>query len=337
MLRLFFPMRTRIHSPTPRALRLLAMALRRGELVALPTETVYGLAADALNPRACRKIFSAKRRPVHDPLIVHVTGLRAAGQLAELNSAARALARKFWPGPLTLVLPRKKIVPDIVTSGQDTVALRSPAHPLARRLLHLSGRPLAAPSANPFGYISPTTAAHVQAGLGGRIRHILDGGPCPVGVESTIVDLSDPRQPCILRPGAISAQAIGAVLRKAGLPARVAVLKKKSAVRAPGLLDQHYSPHTPLTVVNRLSATQRRNADARTALIFQRRPKAGGANVFQFSRTGALPDVARQLYAELRRADLAGFKRIVAEAAPAAGGPLATAINDRLQRAAAKR
>ena len=330
-------MPARIYKPTPRNLRLLGAMLRRGELVAIPTETVYGLAADALDPRACRQIFSVKRRPADDPLIVHVLGLREAEKLAEFNAAARILARHFWPGPLTLVLPRKKCVPDIVTSGQETVALRSPQHPLARKILQISGRPLAAPSANPFGYISPTTAAHVQAGLGGRIQAILDGGPCKVGVESTIVDLSQPRRARLLRPGAILADALNEVLKKAGLATRISNLSRKSRVLAPGLLAQHYSPHTPLAVVARISSSLAKSVDNATALIFQRRPAASGGNIFRFSETGALRDVARNLYAELRRVDAAGFRRIIVEAAPASSTGPAAAINDRLARAAGKR
>ena len=328
----------RIYAPTPPNLRRLAAALRRGELVAIPTETVYGLAANALDARACRRIFTAKRRPADDPLIVHVPGLRVAGELAGLNPAARALARRFWPGPLTLVLPRKPAVPGVVTSGQATVALRSPAHPLARRLLRLAGIPLAAPSANAFGYVSPTTAAHVRAGLGRRIRHILDGGACPIGVESTIVDVTDPRRLRILRPGAIPLRALLAELRRAGVKSRAGGTAPGRRVLAPGLLEQHYSPHTPLEVRPRLWARDIAAAEAGTALVFQRKP-AGRArpHVFSFSRTGRWRDVARNLYAVLRAADAGGFDRIVIEAAPKSHDPLAVAINDRLTRAAGKR
>lgn len=338
MLRLFvFLMPARVHAPTPRNLRLLAAALKRGELVAIPTETVYGLAAHALDPRACRRIFTAKRRPDHDPLIVHVTDLRAAEELAEFNDAARVIARHFWPGPLTLVLPKKKIVPGIVTSGQDTVALRSPAHPLARKLLKLSGLPLAAPSANLFGYVSPTTAEHVRLGLGARIKHILDGGACRVGVESTIVAVSPTGALRVLRPGAISALEMLTVLRRAGLKARVASGKTPAAVLAPGLLDQHYSPHTPLTLSPRISAAQRRAVGQETALVFQRKPRTGGENIFWFSKTGQPTEAAHNLFAVLREADGRNFKRMMIETSPRKGGALAAAINDRLTRAAGKR
>lgn len=331
-------MPARTYTPSPRNLRLLAAALRRGELVAIPTETVYGLAANALDARACRRIFTAKRRPADDPLIVHVTDRRAAEELAVFNDAARALARQFWPGPLTLVLPKQPLVPGIVTSGQDTVALRSPAHPLARRLLRLAGIPLAAPSANPFGYISPTTAEHVHAGLGRRIKHILDGGACPVGVESTIVDVSDPRRLRVLRPGAISARQLGDALRAAGWRATVGQSRRKPPVLAPGLLEQHYSPHTPLTLCARINRALREEADPRTALIFWRRP-AGSVrkNWHWLSRHGLAGQAAQNLYALLRRADRGNHERILVERAPASAGALGMAINDRLMRAAGKR
>jgi len=327
-------MKTRVHAPTPAALRRLAAALRRGELVALPTETVYGLAANALDARACRRIFTAKRRPANDPLIVHVTDRRAAEKLAEFNAVAEALAEAFWPGPLTLVLPKRACVPAIVTSGQATVAVRAPAHPLARKLLALSRVPLAAPSANPFGYVSPTTAAHVLDGLVGRIPHVLDGGACEVGVESTIVDASDPARLVVLRPGAISAADLRAALARAGLKTRIGK-KAREQTLSPGLLDQHYSPHTPLTLVARAP----RSVDARTGVIFWQRPRAvpAGSNVFALTRAGEADDAARSLYAVLRAADAGGFDGLICEKAPARAGALGEAINDRLRRAAGKR
>lgn len=327
-------MKTRVHSPTPAALRRLALALRRGELVAIPTETVYGLAANALDTRACRKIFTAKRRPADDPLIVHVTDLRAAEQLAETNGVARVLARTFWPGPLTLVLPRRACVPAIVTSGQDTVALRAPAHPLARKILRLARVPLAAPSANPFGYVSPTTAAHVLDGLGGHIPHVLDGGACAVGVESTIVDVSEPTRIVVLRPGAISPADLRAALTRAGIKASVGK-KARERTLAPGLLDQHYSPHTVLRLVAR---APRATAECNGVIYWQRpREVAAARNVFTLTRRGAADDAARSLYAVLRAADAAGFAELICEKAPARAGALGDAINDRLRRAAGKR
>jgi len=299
-------MRTQLHRPTPSSLRRLAAALRRGELVALPTETVYGLAADALSARACRKIFTAKRRPANDPLIVHVTGLRAAEALAEFNPIARALARHFWPGPLTLVLPKKAVVPALVTSGQDTVALRAPAHPLARRLLRLAGIPLAAPSANPFGYVSPTTAAHVLDGLRGRIPHVLDGGACAVGVESTIVAVEPDGRLRLLRPGAVTPREILACLRSAGLRGYFTRKAGAKPVLAPGLLSQHYSPHTPLLIQRRRS---RGAPDPTIAYVLWRRPAGPTTrNLFWLTETGSPDEAARRLYATLRRVDALGFR-----------------------------
>jgi L-threonylcarbamoyladenylate synthase len=324
-------MKARLHHPTPTALRRLAAVLRDGGLVAIPTETVYGLAAHALNPEACRAIFRAKGRPAHDPLIVHVLDLVHAEELAEFNDAARKLVRAFWPGPLTLVLPKKACVPGIVTSGGSTVALRSPAHLLARRLLKLTGVPLAAPSANPFTYISPTTAEHVRQGLGSRIPHILDGGPCPIGVESTVLDLTRPIRPRVLRPGTISAEQIARVLKTKVTTVRHAG-KKGALLLAPGLLDKHYSPRTPLQVMANPTAT-----DAGTAVIFLRKPAGKArAGVYWLSRHGALADIARNLYRVLREADAAGHRQILIEKLPPTAGGLAAAINDRVKRAAAK-
>ena len=327
-------MKTRVHPPTPTALRKLAAALRRGELVAIPTETVYGLAANALDARACRKIFTAKRRPADDPLIVHVTELREAERLAEFNATARVLARAFWPGPLTLVLPKRACVPAIVTSGQQTVAVRAPAHRLARKVLRLAKVPLAAPSANPFGYVSPTTAAHVLDGLKGRVPHVLDGGPCEVGLESTIVDATDPCRLVVLRPGAISTADLREVLKHAGLNARIDK-KAREQTLAPGLLDQHYSPRTPLSLVSHAPLNPADNM----GVIFWRRPRELKVHhgVFTLTRYGAAKDAARSLYAVLRTADAAGFSELICEKAPASAGALGNAINDRLRRAAGKR
>ncbi len=190
-----------IHSGSDSDLIFLASVLRAGGVVAVPTETVYGLAANAFNADACRRIFEIKGRPAHDPLIVHTASRIAADSVAQFNVLADELAPRFWPGPLTMVLRKRPLVPGIVTSDRATVAVRVPAHPLFRALLERSGLALAAPSANPFGYVSPTSAAHVQDSLGHAIDHILDGGPCAVGVESTILDATNPHDPVILRVG----------------------------------------------------------------------------------------------------------------------------------------
>jgi len=324
-------------APTPRNIARLARAIRRGELVAVPTETVYGLAADALNPAACRAIFRAKRRPLTDPLIVHIASTRQLNSLAMVTPDALKLARKFWPGPLTLVLPRKPAVPDIVAAGGPTVAVRMPAHPTMGKLLRAAGTPLAAPSANPFGRLSPTTAAHVEAGLGNLIPWILDGGPCGVGVESTIVDLSDPARPRILRPGGIPAAAIARALGK-----RVAVFrgsaKAAAAQQAPGMLKQHYSPLTPLVLHTRLTARRVREGKPLEAFLFFAKPApaiaASHPNVTWLSVRGSHTAAARRLFAVLHELDARGFEVIHAEMAPSAHA--GAAINDRLRRAAAR-
>lgn len=363
--------RARIYSGNARNLALLARVLRRGGLVAAPTETVYGLAANALDPAACAEIFRAKGRPQTDPLIVHIASLAELDRLAVVNDAALVLAEKFWPGPLTIVLPKKALVPDIVSAGLPSVAIRMPAHPLFRKLLRLAGVPLAAPSANPFGYVSPTTAEHVQDNLGAKIGHILDGGACAVGVESTIVDLRDPKKPRLLRPGAVTQAQLAAAL---GVPVRARAKTKSKgksqdhvAQIAPGLLTRHYSPRTPVVLHARLvdgasmvtgtavertmakgnseapavpvkpgTTTGRRGAERGEAWVFMAKPRhARGKNIFWFDAHGNLRGVARRLFAVLRQLDDAGFTRIHVEQASGTDG-LVEAINDRLRRAAAK-
>ena len=331
--------RARTYRGTPRNLARLAHALQRGELVAVPTETVYGLAANALDARACRRIFRAKGRPAQDPLIVHLASAKELGQVAEANDAAFRLARAFWPGPLTLVLPKKAAVPAVVSAGRPSVAVRVPRHPLFRRLLRLTGLPLAAPSANVFGYVSPTTAAHVQAGLGNRIRHILDGGAAEIGLESTIVDLRDPDRPRLLRPGAVTRAQLERVL---GRPVPAAATARRPAAGAqlsPGLLRRHYSPRTPVVLHSRVASAEIRRGSAREAWLLLARP-AGvtrrlGRNVRWLGARGDLRGAARNLFAELRALDTRGFSRLHVELAPEGG--LGDAINDRLRRAAARR
>jgi L-threonylcarbamoyladenylate synthase len=324
-------MKARILSPTPSNLRRAARVLQSGGLVAIPTETVYGLAAHALDAKACRAIFEAKGRPANDPLIVHVSGLAQGESLADFNDPARRLVRRFWPGPLTIVLPKKSCVPPIVTSGGPTVALRAPAHPVARRLLELAGVPLAAPSANPFSYISPTAAMHVQQGLGSHIRYIIDGGECAIGVESTVLDLTRPARPRILRPGAISAAQLAAVLKTPVSTARRA--QPGAPMLAPGLLAKHYSPRTPLQIYGSPGEVA-----AHTAIIRLRQPMGPArSGVYGLSRGGALTEIARNLYRVLREVDAGGYRQILIERVPPAAGALAAAINDRIDRAAARR
>ncbi len=344
----------RVHAPTPRNLVRLARVLVRGGLVAVPSETVYGLAADALNAAACKKIFRAKGRPAHDPLIVHVRSLASAAEVAVLSPAAKKLAAAFWPGPLTLVLPKRACVPQVVTAGLPSVAVRMPAHPVFRALLRRCGRPLAAPSANPFGYVSPTTATHVLAGLGARIAHILDGGPCKIGVESTILDLRDPARPALLRPGAVTRVQLEKTLGvRVRAPAKKAARLPSSSVLppvsrspacadaqlAPGLLARHYAPRTPLTLHRKFSVARAVTAP-REAWLFFRRPTlkksaARPKNIFWLTARGDAAEAGRNLFACLRALDAGGWHRLHAERAPARAA-LAPALNDRLARAAAK-
>jgi len=331
------PRQARVYRGTVRNLAFLARRLQQGDVVAVPTETVYGLAANALDARACAKIFAAKGRPADDPLIVHIHSLAQLPDLCHPNSAALTLARQFWPGPLTLVLPKTDAVPAIVTAGRDSVAVRMPRHPLFRRLLKATGRPLAAPSANPFGYISPTTAEHVQQGLGKRIRHILDGGPAHIGLESTIVDLRDPDRPAVLRPGLITAAAIAQALGRKRLPAAptTSTRAQPGPQVAPGLLARHYSPRTPVVLHKRIRQSAAAVNEAGAAWVFQQRPKGkAGANIFWLDPRGRLPGVARRLFGLLRRLDAMKLTCIHVELAR--GGGLADAINDRLRRAAAR-
>jgi L-threonylcarbamoyladenylate synthase len=323
----------RTYRGTSRNLALLARHIRAGGLVAVPTETVYGLAGDATSRKACLRIFAAKGRPSNDPLIVHIASLRDLGLVALPNPAALKLARAFWPGALTMVLPKTAAVPDAATAGLPSVAVRMPSHPLFRKLIRLSGVPLAAPSANPFGYVSPTTADHVARSLGGRISHILDGGPSAIGLESTIVDLRDPRRPAILRPGAITRDEIANVL---GVP--VARSRKPAAGRrarlAPGQMARHYSPQTPVVLHARLSPRAARE-NPRDAWLFVSRP-AGvrGKNIFWLDAKGDLRRAARRLFAALRELDEGGFRRIHVERPAGAG--MAEALADRIGRAAAR-
>jgi len=315
-----------------------AELLQSGEIVALPTETVYGLAANALDERAVRLVFSIKGRPLLDPLIVHGLGVEFLQDLAEFTPMARELAAACWPGPLTLVLPKRAVVSPLVTAGRETVAVRAPAHSAMRAVLTACQLPLAAPSANPFGYISPTCADHVRASFGGRVPWILDGGSCPVGVESTIVDVSNPAgPPQVLRPGPITAEALTRILgrpvesRKAPAPSATA------GMAAPGLFARHYSPRTPLGLLEPGAQPAPPSEGRRVAWVRFHRPAPESAlpahtAVFWLSESGDLAQAAQGLYELLRRLDTAGFEKIWCEAAPSTG--LGVALNDRLRRAA---
>jgi L-threonylcarbamoyladenylate synthase len=301
-----------------------AAALRAGRLVAFPTETVYGLGAIATDDHAVARIFAAKRRPRFNPLIVHVADLAAARALARWNDLAERLAERFWPGALTLVLPRAPGCPisELASAGGPTLALRWPAHPLARALLEATALPVAAPSANPAGRISATTAQHVRAGLGDAVELILDGGPCPIGLESTVLDVSG-AAPRLLRPGGVTRAALEALLG----PLASGAAEPDAAPRSPGLLASHYAPGRPL----RLEATSVAADEA--LLAFGPAPLAGAAAVLNLSAKGDLTEAAANLFAMLRRLDRPEFRAIAVMPVPGHG--LGEAIRDRLARAAA--
>lgn len=334
--------RSRIFRPTATNLARLAAALRRGEIVGVPSETVYGLAADALSEEACAKIFEAKRRPTTDPLIVHLANAADLPQVAIPTEVAWRLARACWPGPLTMVLPKRSSVPYAVTAGKETVAVRVPAHPLFRKLIRLSGRPLAAPSANPFGYISPTTPEHVRDGLvGSSLRAVLDGGNCSVGVESTIIDLTAEHGVSLLRPGGLSIEKIEQVLGIRVKRPPTARLAPGVAAPAPGMLERHYSPRTPLKLHRVLDARAISRIPDTEAVLLLRRPlgislAVLGKRLRWLSEGGELSTIARNLFASLRYLDAAGWRKIHVELPSGIEG-LVPAIRDRLVRAAAKR
>jgi L-threonylcarbamoyladenylate synthase len=301
-----------------------AAILRAGGLVAFPTETVYGLGADATNSRAVAAIFEAKGRPRFNPLIVHLAEAEAAGELVVLDPAARDLMARYWPGPLTLVLPRGPDCPVslLCSAGLDSLALRVPGHAVARRLLAETGRPLAAPSANASGEVSPTTAGHVLQSLGGKLPLVLDGGPCPLGLESTVLDLTG-AVPALLRPGAVTREELEAFLGPLTEPGA------EGAPKSPGQLESHYAPALPL----RLDAADAGPEEA--LLAFGPAPPEGAAVVLNLSPAGDLAEAAANLFAHLRALDRPGLKAIAVMPLPEAG--LGAAINDRLRRAAAPR
>lgn len=312
-----------IHPPAPRTLDEAGRLLAEGALVAFPTETVYGLGADATCDRAVAAVFEAKGRPRFNPLIIHVAEAAAAEALVVVDERARRLVARFWPGPLTLVLPRRPDSPVslLASAGLDSLAVRLPDHPVARALITAAGRPLAAPSANRSGAVSPTTAAHVAESLGRRVAMILDGGPCRVGVESTVLDLCGDR-PRLLRPGGVAAEDLAELLGEApALPAAPA-----GAPRSPGMLDSHYAP----TAAVRLNACSPRPGEV--LLAFGPAPADAALNL---SPAGDLCEAAANLFAMLRALDRPGVTGIAVAPIPTHG--LGLAINDRLRRAAAPR
>jgi L-threonylcarbamoyladenylate synthase len=307
---------------TEDAIKRASEALRRGEIVAFPTETVYGLGANALDASAVAKVFAAKARPRFNPLIVHVLSLEDAQAYAEANDTARELADAFWPGPLSLVLPRRGDCPisDLVSAGLDTVALRAPVHKVARALLEAAKLPIAAPSANRFGRISPTTAAHVQEELGDIPSMILDGGPCSLGLESTVLGITGTRV-TLLRAGALPRERIEALLGRPIIKAETA-----APIASPGQLASHYAPATPL----RLDVTAPRKGEALLA-FGPDAPRFSGPTI-NLSPRGDLAEAAVNFFAALRSLDALGARAIAVMPIPAHG--LGEAINDRLRRAA---
>jgi L-threonylcarbamoyladenylate synthase len=325
-----------IVNASPEAIAAAAEALRGGALVAFPTETVYGLGADATNGRAVAAIFEAKGRPTFNPLIVHVATPEAAGELGRLTETGTRLARAFWPGPLTLVLRKRQGCPvaELATAGLNTIAVRLPAHPVAQALLNAAGVPIAAPSANRSGHVSPTTAAHVAQDLGDRVAMILDGGAAPIGLESTVVDATE-SEPVVLRLGAVAREDIARVL---GRPVEMATGEAHTPA-SPGMLGRHYAPAARL----RLNATDVRPGEALLAFGSAQVPRHEGL-MLNLSWSGDLIEAAANLFSALRTLDAAiaaageshlhgsAAKAIAVMPIPEQG--LGEAINDRLRRAA---
>lgn len=319
-------------APTPAAIERAAALLRAGQLVAFPTETVYGLGANALDPEAVAKIFAAKGRPDYNPLIVHTADRgRARALVTAWPEAADLLAARYWPGPLTLVLPKHPSIPAIVTAGLSNVAVRVPAHPVALALLAAADLPLAAPSANPSGAVSPTSADHVARGLGDRVAMILDGGPTDVGIESTVVDLSG-AEPVLLRPGMISREALEALVG----PVRLAAERRGPEPRqSPGMLDRHYAPRAPLVLFDDANDPRIRTIlgehgrESVGALVLDS-PPAGAGMTITLPRDPA--GYGRGLYDALHRLDQSGVRLILVQRPPAGAGW--AAVHDRLARAA---
>ncbi|MCP5452350.1 MAG: threonylcarbamoyl-AMP synthase [Spirochaetaceae bacterium] len=322
-------------STSARDLDRAADAIRAGLLVAIPTETVYGLGADAWNRVALARVFEAKRRPSFDPLIVHVAEPSGASEVADLSARyAATLAERFWPGPLTMVLPKLERVPDLATSGLPTVAVRCPANAVAREIIRRSGVPVAAPSANPFGYLSPTRAEHVVAQLGDRVDFIVDGGRCPVGVESTVLDLSSD-EPLVLRPGGLPVELIAEVI-----PGVRVYDRATTSPTAPGQLPSHYAPSRPLYLVPHGGVAGIEPRGRAAALCFGAAAAEAAERGGHWSRIVDLSpamdpvEAAAALFDALHELDAAGFDELWAERLPDDG--LGRAVNDRLYKASVK-
>ena len=329
---------------SPEELSHVAGLLQSGQIVALPTETVYGLACLALDKFAVAKVFKTKQRPTNDPLIIHVSDLTEAQSVCRPDRRAISLTEVFWPGPLTLVLPKTKIVPAIVTSGLSTVAVRSPAHPVFRKVLNLVSAPLAAPSANPFGKISPTRAEHIKQSFGNEHPPVVDGGPTMLGIESTVVDLSSSRTR-ILRPGPIDTEAISAIL---GEEPEIAELKassdKSKKTLSPGLLAKHYQPESPLQVFSNtedlMAFLKMEPSIPAATFVITHSPlneicfPSKGLKFMHLSEVGDPEEIAKNLFARLREADAHSPPLILCPLLPETG--IGSAVNDRLRKASFK-
>ncbi|MGJ8654701.1 MAG: L-threonylcarbamoyladenylate synthase [Opitutaceae bacterium] len=322
-----------IYEPTEANLDTCAQLLRDGNVVGVPTETVYGLAGNPLLEDSARKIFSVKGRPLIDPLIVHFPEIEAATQHIEMNAAVKTLAAKFWPGPLTMVVTKKDSIPDIVTAGLPSVAIRVPRHPVFRSLLKRLDFPLAAPSANPFGYVSPTLASHVAGTLGERIPAVIDGGPCELGIESTIIDLRDPAKPAILRHGPITQEALSEAL---GTEVRDSTIGAGdgNAQTAPGQLMQHYSPRAKVQLIAHGETFTMSPSSSSVAIIYNSQPTNAATHTYWLSEDGNTETIAHNLFELIQRLDQQGYAELHIELSADTG--IGKAINDRLRRAAAK-
>jgi L-threonylcarbamoyladenylate synthase len=322
---------TRVIKAEADAIAAAVQSLAAGGLVAFPTETVYGLGADATNGQAIARLYAAKGRPSFNPLIAHVADIAAAQRLARFNPAAERLAAAFWPGPLTLVLPKTADCPvaDLATAGLDSIAVRVPGHPVARKLIAAFGKPVVAPSANRSGHVSPTTAAHVLADLRGCIDLIVDGGPTSVGVESTIIACLG--EPMLLRPGGLAREKIDALLGRALAEAPQGEMDEGEAPLAPGMLASHYAPRAKL----RLNVRTVNEGEALLAFGPVHTDPKRVAALLNLSSRGDLVEAAANLFSHLRALDAAGVTAIAVMPIPREG--LGEAINDRLRRAAAPR
>lgn len=334
--------------PDPEIIREAALVLRNGGLVAFPTETVYGLGANALDASAVSRIYSAKGRPAWNPVIVHVASVETARlYTTDWPASAECLAQRFWPGPLTIVVPRADSIPDVVSAGGPTVALRVPAHPVAKALINAAGTPIAAPSANRYTQVSPTTAQHVVESLGERVPFVLDGGPCQVGIESTVVECGDDAV-TILRPGMIDADSLGEAV--AGLGIRVSDSRdvaRHPIPRSPGTAERHYAPNADVWLFEpeeagelamALAARQEignemtKSGESPPVALLRTPGLIGGANLLEVRMPEEPGDYARDLYAALHRADKIRAELLIIEMPP--DGPEWAGIRDRLTRAA---